>query len=149
MRVFVNKPSSPTRSVGRFVLPVTMRDEIVAHAREDAPRECCGLIGGKGGVPTRLFRMANLEAGVSRYRVDDGELFRIYRGLEERGGEVLAIYHSHPVTAAYPSPTDVELATWPDALYVICSLEDAAKPVVRAFRIIDQLITEVEIALGG
>ena len=130
-------------------LPAAMRDEIVAHARELAPRECCGVIAGRDGRPTALHRLENMEPGVDRYRVDDAELFRTYRALDERDEEFLAIYHSHPVSPAYPSATDVALAAWPDAVYLICSLADPDQPVLRAFRIVEERITEVEIASQG
>ena len=122
-----------------------MRDEIIAHARAEAPRECCGIIAGLDGHATRLYRLVNSEPGVTRYRVDDAELFRVYRDLNDRGEDILAIYHSHPATPAYPSPTDLDLAAWPDAFYVICSLAVRDAPVVRAFRIVDGRITEAEI----
>jgi proteasome lid subunit RPN8/RPN11 len=125
-----------------FLLPEAMREEIVAHARAEAPRECCGVIGGRAGHATRLDRLTNLEPGVDRYRIDDAELYRVYRELDDAGADIVAIYHSHPVSAAYPSRTDVALAMWPDAVYLICSLADPTAPDLRAFRIRDGQITE-------
>ncbi len=130
-----------------LLLPSAMRDEIIAHARAETPRECCGLIAGRDGRPTALFRLANLEPDVTRYRIDDAELYRLYRELDARGEEILAIYHSHPATPPFPSPTDVALAAWPDAFYVICSLAHPGTPDVRAFRIRGGLITEAAIHL--
>ncbi len=127
------------------LLPKAMRDEIVAHARAEAPRECCGVIGGRAGQPTRLERLTNLEPGVTLYRIDDAELYRVYRELDAAGADILAIYHSHPVSPAYPSATDVALAAWPDACYLICSLADPAAPDLRAFRIRGNQITEAPI----
>jgi [CysO sulfur-carrier protein]-S-L-cysteine hydrolase len=126
-----------------FHFPSGMRDEIVAHARAEAPRECCGVIAGRDGRPTRLYRLTNQEPGVDRYLIDDEQLYRVYREIEDGGDELLAIYHSHPVSPAYPSKTDVALAFWQDAYYVICSLEQPDAPVLRAFRIVDERITEV------
>ena len=139
----------PQPASSTLALPTAMRQEIIAHARSEAPRECCGLISGRNGTPERLYRLANLEPGVTRYRVDDAELFRVYRDLDGRGEDVVAIYHSHPATPAYPSPTDVALAAWPEAFYVICSLADPNAPVVRAFRIVDGDITEANIVRGA
>ena len=82
---------------------------------------------------------------MTRYRIDDAELYALYREIEAREEEILAIYHSHPATPAYPSATDVALAFWPDANYVICSLADPERPVLRAFRIVDEQISEVAI----
>lgn len=120
-------------------------DEIIAHAREDDPNECCGIIAGDGGRATKLYRAANSEASPFRYNVDSKDLLRIYRDLESHGWDVLVIYHSHTHTEAYPSPTDVRLAAWPDAHYVIASLMDAANPAVRAFRIQDGEISKEEL----
>jgi proteasome lid subunit RPN8/RPN11 len=126
-----------------LTLPEAMREEIVAHARAEAPRECCGVIAGRNGQPTRLYRLTNLEPGVDRYLVDDEEVYRVYREIEDGGDDLLAIYHSHPVSVAYPSQTDVALAFWEEAFYVICSLERPEAPVIRAFRIVGEEITEV------
>jgi proteasome lid subunit RPN8/RPN11 len=126
-------------------LPAAMREEIIAHARADAPRECCGVIAGRNGQPTRLYRLTNLEQGVDRYLIDDEELFRVYREIEDGGDDLLAIYHSHPVSVAYPSKTDVAFAFWDESFYIICSLEFPESPVIRAFRIVNEQITEAEI----
>jgi proteasome lid subunit RPN8/RPN11 len=129
-----------------FVLPRQMREAIVAHARRDAPRECCGVIGGRGGRVGTLYPLTNLDQGTDFYRIDDAELFAVYREIDEGGGEIVAIYHSHPVSPAWPSPTDVRLAAWPDAHYLICSLADPDRPDLRAFRIVDDQIREVALA---
>jgi proteasome lid subunit RPN8/RPN11 len=120
-------------------------DEIIAHAREDAPNECCGIIAGNDGHAAKLYRAVNAEASPYRYNVDPKDLLRIYRDLEGNGWDVLAIYHSHTHTEAYPSPTDVRLASWPEAYYLIVSLQDETAPVLRAFRIRDGEVTEEEL----
>ena len=120
-------------------------DEIIAHAREDDPNECCGIIAGTDGRAAKLYRAVNSEASPYRYNVDPKDLLRIYRDLEDHGLDVLAIYHSHTHTEAYPSPTDVSLAAWPEAYYLIVSLEDDANPVLRAFRIQDGQVAEEEL----
>jgi [CysO sulfur-carrier protein]-S-L-cysteine hydrolase len=120
-------------------------DEIVAHARGDAPNECCGLVGGADGCATRVYRARNEFESPLRYNVHPQDLIRITNEIEERGEELAAIYHSHPRSEAYPSQTDVNLAAnWPDPLYLICSLA-AEEPVVRGFRIRDAEIEEVAI----
>ena len=140
-------PAPPTSSPETFSLPSEMRQRIIEHARREDPRECCGIIGGVAGRATELHELTNLEPGFDRYLIDDAELFRVYRDLDERGAEIVAIYHSHPISPAYPSATDVALAFWPDAHYLICSLEHPHHPVIRAFRIVDAAIREV--ALTG
>ncbi|MCH8064385.1 MAG: M67 family metallopeptidase [Chloroflexi bacterium] len=123
-------------------------DEMIAHAREDVPNECCGIIAADDGTATKLYRAVNAEASPYRYNVDPKDLLRIYRDLDDRGWDVMVIYHSHTHTEAYPSPTDTSLAAWPDAYYVIVSLEDEANPVVRAFRIMDGEVTEEELKIS-
>ncbi len=123
-------------------------DEMIAHAREDSPNECCGMIGGREGSATTLYRAENAEASSLRYSIDPAEQFRLMREIEEAGEELVAIYHSHTKSSAYPSQTDVNLAGWPDAVYVIVSLEDPAAPDVRGFWIRDGEISEAG-TLGG
>jgi [CysO sulfur-carrier protein]-S-L-cysteine hydrolase len=72
-------------------------------------------------------------------------LLQIFRECEDKDWTFLAIYHSHTASEAYPSPTDVRLAFWPEAAYVLISLSDPARPVVRAFRIEDGAVTEERI----
>jgi proteasome lid subunit RPN8/RPN11 len=127
-------------------LPQGFIDEIVAHAREDAPNECCGIIAGNGdGVAVKLFRAKNAEASPYRYSVGGDDLFRIFRECDGNDWSFLGIYHSHTMSEAYPSPTDVRLAFWPEAYYILVSLEDAEKPVVRAFRIVDETVSEEDL----
>ncbi|MEA2510672.1 MAG: [CysO sulfur-carrier protein]-S-L-cysteine hydrolase [Thermomicrobiales bacterium] len=135
-----------TGTTETLTLPKAMREEIVAHARAEAPRECCGVIAGRDGRPTRLYRLTNLEPGVDRYLIDDEEIYRVYREIEDGGEDLLAIYHSHPVSVAYPSKTDVAFAFWSESFYVICSLEHPDEPVIRAFRIVDEQIAEVVVS---
>ena len=132
-----------------LVLEQSYIDEMIAHAREDAPNECCGIIAGKDGRPTKLYRAINAEASPYRYSVDTKDLLRIHREVDANDWEFLVIYHSHTHTEAYPSPTDVRLATWPEAHYVLVSLMDEGKPAVRAFRILDGAISEEPIEMAG
>ena len=123
-------------------------DEMIAHALQDHPNEACGIIAGLDGQATKLFRAINAEASPYRYKVDDKDLFRIYRECDDNGWDFLAIYHSHTASEAYPSATDVRLAFWPEARYVLVSTKDPDNPVVRAFRIEDGEIREEELAIA-
>ena len=121
-------------------------EEIVAHAREVVPEECCGVVTGTDGVATAVERAENEFAHAMRYRISADEMFRIYKLADERGEEMLAFYHSHPRSEAYPSQTDInEASGLPESLHLICSLENPEKPVVRAFRITGSQIEEVEL----
>ncbi|GBD13126.1 CysO-cysteine peptidase [bacterium HR24] len=126
-------------------LPKSYLDEIVAHAKAEAPNECCGIIAGADGRAAKLYRCRNAEESPYRYQVDPNDLFRVYRECEQNGWDFLAIYHSHTFSEAYPSPTDVRLAFWPEAYYLLVSLKDPERPVVRAFRIRDGQVQEEEI----
>lgn len=121
-------------------------DEIVAHSRDDLPNECCGLIGGRDGELSSVHRARNAAATWLRYELHPSDQLRIMNRIEADGEELLGIYHSHTKSEAYPSQTDINLAAaWPDPLYLICSLEDAANPVVRAFAIRDGAVEEVDL----
>ena len=117
-------------------------DEIISHAREEDPNECCGILAGKDTKVARLYRAVNAEASPYRYNVDPKDLLRIYKECDAQGWDFVAIYHSHTHTEAYPSPTDVRLAAWPDSFYLIVSLADKVNPVLRAFRIQEGAIEE-------
>ncbi|MEE8346091.1 MAG: M67 family metallopeptidase [Dehalococcoidia bacterium] len=129
-----------------LTLPKAFIDEMIAHAREEAPNECCGIIAGRDGCAEKLFRAKNSEASPYRYNVDPQDLFRIYRECDQNDWDFLAIYHSHTASEAYPSPTDVRLAFWPETFYVLVSLMRPDDPAVRAYRIVDGSLSEEELA---
>jgi [CysO sulfur-carrier protein]-S-L-cysteine hydrolase len=116
-------------------------DEIVAHARADSPNECCGMIAARDGRAVAVHRARNAAASPLRYEMDGTEQYRIQTALEDAGLDLGAIYHSHTRSAPEPSQTDVNLAFYPDALYVIVGLQDA-EPDVRAWRIVDGAVSE-------
>lgn len=127
-------------------------DQMVAHALEDDPNECCGMLAGSNGTATKLHRMTNTAHSPYRYNMDPLELLKVERERDDSGWELLVIYHSHTHSPAYPSDTDVRMATWPDGksiwpgtYYILVSLEDHDNPDVRAYSITDGVITEEEI----
>ena len=122
-----------------------MIDEMVAHAREEAPNECCGLVASSNGDAQRIYRAANAERSPVKYVVDPRDQIRIQNDIDDQGWELGAIYHSHTRTEPLPSQTDINLArNWPDPLYVIVGVAGDA-PDVRAFRIVDGQVTETEL----
>jgi proteasome lid subunit RPN8/RPN11 len=127
-------------------IPRQLVEEMVAHAREDAPNECCGMLGGGDGRAASLYRATNAEASPLRYSIDAKEQFDLMRRIEEAGEELVAIYHSHTRSAAYPSQTDVNLAGWPDAVYVIVSL-GTEDPDVRGYWIREGEISDAELVV--
>jgi len=122
-------------------------DEMVAHARGELPNECCGMVGGRDGVATTVYRAENAEASPLRYSIDAAEQFRLIREIEDAGEELVAIYHSHTKSAAYPSQTDVNLAGWPEAVYLIVSLANSEAPDVKGFWIRGGEIADAELVV--
>jgi proteasome lid subunit RPN8/RPN11 len=121
-------------------------DEMVAHARDDVPNECCGVVGSKDGVAQQVHRAVNAAASPLRYEIDSADFLRIYNLIDDADQEVGAIYHSHTRSAAYPSQTDINLALWPEALYIIVSLA-AEEADVKAFAIVDRKVEEVTLEI--
>ena len=125
-------------------------EEIVAHAREDLPNECCGMVGGADGEAKTVYRTKNAFASPLRFEIEPKDLNGIYYGeIPERGEELLAIYHSHTKTPAYPSQTDVNLAenSWPEAIWIIISLKDEDSPDVQGYWLQDKKVADAELVV--
>lgn len=129
-------------------IPQSFHDEMIAHALDDHSIECCGVLAGTDGRFKKLYRMTNVENSPYRFSWDSKELMKVWNEMEDNGWEHRAVYHSHTHTEAYPSSTDVRLAAWPEAYYIIVSLMDEAQPKVQAFRIVDGNISEEELQVG-
>jgi [CysO sulfur-carrier protein]-S-L-cysteine hydrolase len=124
----------------------SLLDEIVAHARDEVPNECCGMVAGRNGEAMRVYRARNAEASPFRYVIHPQDQFRITMEIEDEDEEIAAIYHSHTKSPAEPSQTDINLAeNWPDPLYLICSLAHPDAPDVRAWSIRNGSVEEVEL----
>jgi proteasome lid subunit RPN8/RPN11 len=122
----------------------SLLDRIVAQAREEAPNECCGIIASENGRAVEVHPARNAAASPLRYEMDGMEQYRIQTAIEDAGRDLGAIYHSHTRTAPYPSQTDINLAFYPDALYMIVGVAEK-EPDVRAFRIVDGEVSEAEL----
>ncbi len=117
-------------------------DELVAHARDDAPNECCGYLWGTDGSVEGVKRAENLRKSPYGYELDSKSMLAVWK-LDDEGGFQVGTYHSHPKSAAEPSQTDINIADYPDWLYVIVSLE--GEPVIRAWWIRNGKATEEEL----
>ncbi len=109
-------------------------DQILAHARAEAPLECCGLL---LGTPQRVdvaIAARNLLASSTRFELDPADHFGAIRRARELGVEVVGVYHSHPASAALPSPRDLAEASYPDFVYLIAGLPEAE---VKAYRLVE------------
>jgi [CysO sulfur-carrier protein]-S-L-cysteine hydrolase len=121
-------------------------DEIVEHARAEAPNECVGMIASSDGVAVAVHRARNAAASPLRYEIDGMEQYRLQSAIEDAGQDLGAIYHSHTRSAPVPSQTDINLAFYPESLYVIVGLQ-GEEADVRAWRIIDGQVSEAELQI--
>lgn len=128
--------------------------ELITHALEDDPNECCGLLLGTGEDADELYRMSNVnKKPISRYTMQPGELLEAQRKAKKSDREFIAIYHSHTFTQGYPSVTDVKNAVKVSSIstrHVIVSLVEKTRPVIRAFAINgNSEVTELVIRTDG
>ncbi len=123
--------------------------QVVAHAREDAPNECCGVLAVELASPVRAVRVhraVNTAASPLRFEIDGREVLSLIERIEADGLELGAIYHSHTRTPPYPSQTDINFAAhWPGVEWLIVGLADRDAPEVRSYLIDDGQVEEVAI----
>ena len=115
-------------------LPRPLADQIAEHARAGLPDEACGLVSGIGATATRFHPASNADPSPFRYSIDAQDLLRIVTDIDDAEEDLLAIYHSHTRSPAFPSRTDVDLAFWPAAAYLIVSLA-SEPPDLKAYTI--------------
>jgi proteasome lid subunit RPN8/RPN11 len=133
-------------------LTIEQHRRILAHCYFGLPDEACGLLAGPvvegeaTGLVTEVYPAANSDASSRTYTVEGRDFLRASRDAEERGDEIVGVWHSHTHTDAYPSPTDIRQAVDPMWVYVIVSLRDEA-PMLRAFRIRDGQVAECQVVL--
>jgi [CysO sulfur-carrier protein]-S-L-cysteine hydrolase len=121
-------------------------DELVGHAVADAPNECCGMIASRDGEAVTVHRATNAAASPLRYEIDGAEQYRIQMEIDDAGLDLGAIYHSHTRSEPYPSQTDINLAFYPEAIYLIVGLA-SEQPDVRAYTIRDGQVAEAELVV--
>lgn len=128
---------------------------IIDHCTTGLPDEACGILAGKDNRVERIYCITNAKPGPAYYEMDAEEQFRVMKDIRESGSVMVGMFHSHPTGQACPSSIDVEKAYWPgsqlpnypDAVYVIVSLMNRAKPVVRGFSIEEGNVTEVPLSV--
>ena len=125
-----------------LTLPRAYVESMIRHSRAFVPQECCGLIAGQDGRAVKRYELRNDSPSVLRYTANAQDQLAAMQEMWDNDWDLLVIYHSHTHTPAYPSPTDRRLAFYPEAYYVIVSLQEPDLPSVRAFRIIDGEVTE-------
>ncbi len=127
-------------------IPNSVISEMVEHAREGHPNEVCGIVAGKDFASSHAYRMTNTEPSPVSYQMDPKEQLRVEKNMREQGEKMLAIYHSHPDSEAYPSAKDAREAyqwNW-NALYIIIGMIKNT-PSIRAFSIEDGRIDEITV----
>ncbi len=137
-----------------FLIPKRVLANIISHALETDPEECCGFLVGDGEIAEETMWIKNVHPQpVRRYSMDGLDIQRASDNAEDRGRKIVAIYHSHTHTQAYPSQTDVDNAIqsgWTEPYYVLISLVEKTRPIVRAYRISeDATVTEITITTDG
>ncbi len=128
-----------------LIIKKTDLQKIFDHCDREYPSEACGILAGRNGRVEKVHPMTNAEPSPSFYLMDPQEQFRVMKEIRQEEMDLAGIYHSHTGSPAYPSGTDVGLAYYPEAVYLIVTLLDRKKPAARAFTIVDGIITEVEL----
>jgi len=121
-------------------------DEMIAHCKEAVPNEACGILAGKGGEVSKIYKMTNIEKSSVSYFMDSKEQFKVMKDIRANNLSMLAIFHSHPSSQAYPSEKDKSLAFYEDCVYIIVSLAEK-EPVAKGFSIREGSIKEIGISI--
>ncbi len=116
---------------------------IFDHCNREYPNEACGILAGRGTTVEKIYSLTSENPSPTFYQIDAREQFRVFREMRESGKDLVGIYHSHPAGRAFPSSTDVELAFYPEAVYVIVSLIERKDPCMKGYSIVDGNVTEV------
>lgn len=124
-------------------------DQIIKQARKGYPKEVCGIIAGKDGAVTEIYEMVNVsETPETFYFMESQEQFKVLKDMRNLGLEMMGIYHSHPVSRAYPSEEDCRMCFYPDAFYMIVSLKNFDEPVIGVFKVKENIISEEGIEIN-
>ena len=122
-------------------------DQMIDHALAEAPNECCGMVAARDGEAVQVHRAINAAASPLRYEIDGADQYRIQMEIYDADLELGAIYHSHTRTEPYPSQTDINLAFYPDAVYLIVGVADPQAPQLRGYTIRDGRVSEAELVV--
>lgn len=129
-------------------IPRKITTQLLHLAQISPETEICGLIGGINGLPTHCYPVANIaEHPAQRFLLDPAQQISVMKAMREQGETLFAIYHSHPTAPAQPSATDLEMAAYPDAIYLIISLNTKGILEMRGFKIADKIASEIELSL--
>lgn len=141
------KSGTPLSSITMLIIQKSDLQVIYDHCDREYPNEACGILAGRDGRVEHVYSLVSERPSPVFYRIDSNEHFRVIREMRVAGTELVGIYHSHTASPAFPSTTDVELAYYPEAVYVIVSLMDRKTPIVKAYTIIEGTIAEVVLSI--
>ena len=130
-----------------ITIPKKVYDHMVTHAKSGYPNEACGLLAGDKKMVSEFYPMKNVDSSAISYFMDPKEQLLVFKEMRQRSLEMRGVFHSHVASEAYPSQKDVRLAFYPDVSYLIVSLSDLEKPVLRSFHIQDETVTEEEVQI--
>lgn len=131
-----------------LIIPRRIFDEMLAHCRQGYPNEACGILAGKDNGISKLYTLANVEDSPVSYMMDSSEQFRVMKDIRLNALSMVAIFHSHPSSPAYPSAKDVSLAFYEDCVYIIASLMETT-PVVKGFSVREGEMKEISLVVNG
>lgn len=129
-----------------LIIPSNIFNDMLVHCRAGYPNEACGILAGKSNEVSKIYKLTNIEKSPVSYFMDSKEQFEVMKDMRDNNLSMLAIFHSHPSSAAYPSAKDVSLAFYEDCIYIIVSLMEK-EPVVKAFSIKEGNIEEITLAV--
>ena len=133
--------------VTELQIPEDIFEQIIAQAKAEVPIEACGMLAGKGSTVKTLYKMTNVDNSHDHFRLQPEEQFAVIKDMRAAGLEMLAVYHSHPESPARPSQEDIRMAFTPGVAYVIVSLQDESRPVIKGFEIEDGTVAEVPVKI--
>ena len=128
-------------------IPKRLYEEILAHCRQEYPKEACGILAGRQAQVEQVYPMANIDESPISYQMNPKEQLQVQKAMRAKAQGMVAIYHSHTASDAYPSSVDVSLALYPEVSYVLVSLKDRAKPQMHSYTIQGGLISPEDLAL--
>ncbi|HYQ48509.1 MAG TPA: M67 family metallopeptidase [Thermodesulfovibrionales bacterium] len=132
-----------------LLIPKDLYEQVCQHCLQSYPNEACGILSGKNGKVNRVYTVKNIEPSPVSYFMDPREQLMIHKELRQRNEDMVAIFHSHPQSPAYPSAKDVNLAFYEDTLYVIVSLSDGCISEMKAYSIVEGTVSEIMITMTG
>lgn len=133
--------------MAKLKIPDNIFEQMLEHAKAEAPVEACGILAGKNGQIEKFYKMTNTDQSSDHFMMAPKEQFSVVKDIRAAGLEILAIYHSHPETPARPSQEDIKLALTPDVIYVILSLKDKNIPDVKGYFVNDSEVAEVTVKI--